>query len=265
MFELENRVFIVTGGSRGIGKTTAQLLCERGAKVCITGRCEEALDQAKDDLRAYGSRVITLKQDVADAGSWGPIFGATTEAFGAVHGLVNNAGMHQIMALECTSEEDFDRIMAANAKSVYFGTKAAFEYLPQFVSDEYPGAVVTVSSVAGLRGTSFQSAYSMSKGAAQVFSLAAAREAIDRKLPIRVNTVNPGMVDTDMGAELAEALVENELAKNIDHAKKGLVKSYMGRRFSTPAEVAHSICYLLSNSASHITGSSVSIDGGLSA
>lgn len=263
MQELKHHTFIVTGGTRGIGKATAQKLCGLGAKVCITGRSQDTLDQVKIAIDPTGKNVIAVAQDVQKSSSWEQVFAETIRAFGFVHGLVNNAGIHKMHALDKTLEADFDCIMATNAKSVFLGTQKAFEVLPEFVSAQNPGSVVNVSSIAGLVGTSFQSAYSMSKGAVQIFSLAAAREAIDRKLPIRVNTVNPGMVETDMGGELAEELVANGLAQNMEQARKGLVKNYMDNRFSTPAEVANSICFLLSNSASHTTGCALKVDGGM--
>lgn len=262
MTGLAGKAFIVTGGTRGIGHAVATRLLEGGAKVCITGRNAERLTALQSDIDPKGRSLITVQQDVADPQSWARVIASTVGAFKSVQGIVNNAGMHQTSPLEDISDTDFDRMLATNARSVFLGTQYGFRILPMYATTNAPGSIVNVSSIAGLVGTSFQSAYAMSKGAVQTFSMAAASEAIDRNLPIRVNTVNPGMVDTDMGSELAEALVHAGLAQNADHAQKGLSKSYMNKRFSSAREVAATICFLLSDEAKHITGSHFKIDGG---
>lgn len=259
---LVGKTIIVTGASRGIGEATALEAARRGANLVLIGRNVENLARVAKQVRDLDARAAVYPMDVTDEQAWLGAFETAVSAFGQVNGLVNNAGVHALRRLEENTEADFDWILASNVKSVFLGTKQAFIHLPQFASKEDPAAIVNVSSTAGLTGASFQSLYNLTKGAVQIFTKSSAQEAIDRRLPIRVNSVNPGMVDTDMGDEVVEAIIAVGLAKNGDEARKNLTRGYMDRRFARPSEVAKAICFLLSSEASFTTGDFLTIDGG---
>ncbi len=259
---LNSKTIIITGGSRGIGAATAELAAERGANVVITARNTDKLADVKSRIEAAGGQVLTIAQQVQMAADWDKVFEETVSRFGAVHGLVNNAGVHAIRTMEDSTEEDYHWMMDTNVKGVFLGTKKAFEVMPRYASADQPAAIVNVSSTAGLRGASFQALYNMSKGAVQLFTKSSAQEAIDRRFPIRVNSVNPGMVDTDMGDELVNALVENGVGRDAEQARKNLTRGYMNRRFAKPEEVAKAICFLISDEASFTTGDFLAVDGG---
>ncbi len=245
--DLEGKVAIVTGAGRGIGRAIALSLAEAGAGICITARTQTQIEETADLVRRLGCRALPVHADATDASSVARVVGRTISELGGLHILVNNAGVELPKPLLDTTEEDYERVMAANLKSMFFYTKAAG---PHFIAQKY-GRVVNMASVGAFVAIPNQAIYCASKAAVAHFTKAIAIEWARHN--INVNAVAPGWVRTDLIAHLLEdtAMFERYL------------KSIPMRRLGEPEEIGPLVAYLSSDLSSFMTGSLVVIDGGL--
>ncbi len=250
--KLKGKVALITGGTEGMGYSTAKLFLKEGASVVVTGRSKEKAARALRDLGRLG-QVKFVRGDVSKASDARRMVETTVKEFGRIDILFNNAGVYLEKLAEDTSEEEWDRVLDINLKGVFLVTKFAIPHMKRRRS----GAIINNSSDAGLVGNRTCPAYCASKGALTIMSKAMALDYA--KYGIRVNTVNPGCIDTPMLAQEARA--------------SGDVKGYMKRtradhpigRVGTPEEVAHAVLFLASEEAGFVTGAALSIDGGLTA
>ncbi len=245
--DLEGKVAIVTGAGRGIGRAIALSLAEAGAGICVTARTQTQIEETADLVRRLGCRALPVEADATDASSVARVVGRTISELGGLHILVNNAGVELPKPLLDTTEEDYDRVMGANLKSMFFYTKAAG---PHFIAQKY-GRVVNMASVGAFVAGPNQAVYHASKAAVAHFTKATAIEWARHN--INVNAVAPGWVRTDLIAHLLEdrAMLERYL------------KSIPMRRLGEPEEIGPLVAYLSSDLSSFMTGSVVVIDGGL--
>ena len=240
---LENKVAIISGGSRGMGAFEAALFVQEGAKVIIGDvRDEEGRDLAKH----IGSNAVYMHLDVTSERDWAAVVKEATDRYGKLDILVNNAGVSARGTIEETSVDDWDRVMGINAKGVFLGTKAA---LPE-MRRTGGGSIINISSQLGIVGSSFASgaAYQASKGAVRLFTKATAMQYASDG--IRANSVHPGPVDTDMMAS---------------GQSTAYLPSIPIGRYGEPDEVAYGVLFLASDEASFMTGSELVIDGGWTA
>ncbi len=246
----ENKAVLVTGGSRGIGRATAQAFLEAGARVAINGRTEASVAQAIAELGGH-DRLAAAPGDVATAAGCEAVVGAAIEALGGLDILVNSAGVFERRPLAESDEAFWDSMMDINVKGTYFCSRAALLAL-----EESGGAIVNLASIAGLEGYAGVTAYCASKGA--IVNLTRAM-AIELAPAVRVNCVCPGVVDTDM-ARLGFSEDGTSRADLSDQAEFHPMK-----RVATAEEVAKAILYLASPDAGFITGAALPIDGGVTA
>lgn len=229
--EFDNRVAVVTGASSGIGRRTAEMLAERGARVVIFARSGERLEEI---ARQQAGRMRAVAGDAADEASIERLFAATEERFGPCDILINNAGMIDPGALVSTTAERWDRMFAVNVRSAFLASRRA---LPRMM-ERSSGAIVNVSSISGVLGPEkfpgFVS-YNSSKAALIAFTEALAVEV--KKSGVRVNCVSPGSVDTKMWAEAS-----------------GGAPAEM-----TPDEVAESILFLASDRSRPMNGQNLHV------
>ncbi|MFF0345945.1 SDR family NAD(P)-dependent oxidoreductase [Kribbella sp. NPDC004875] len=243
MNELIGRKVLVTGGSRGIGAATARALADRGADVAITyNSSADAAAKVVKELEASGRRGFAFAVDAADPVATADGVRRAADSLGGLDVLVNNAGIGAIAPIGDLSADDVDRVLAVNIRGVYAATQAAVPLL----SDG--GRLIHLGSCAADRVTSpGMTLYAMSKAALVGLSKALARELGPRN--ITSNVVQPGPTDTDMnpsdGPYAAAQIADLALA-----------------RFGTPTEVAAAITYLAGPAATHITGTTLTIDGG---
>lgn len=249
---LKDKVALITGAASGIGRATAALFGQEGAKVMCADIDGEGAERTARQIADSGGEAASTRADVSVAADVEGMVRATVERWGRLDVLVNNAGIYFILPLTQVPEEEWDRLMSINLKGVYLGCKYA---IPQMVS-QGKGVIVNTASIAGLRGAANWTTYCASKGGVVQLTKALAVELA--RLNVRVNCVCPGIIDTGMfdqavsmtGADKAE------LAASIGEAHP------MGR-IGRPEEVAAAILFLASEEASFITGVPLSVDGGL--
>jgi 3-oxoacyl-[acyl-carrier protein] reductase len=246
MFDLGGKVALVTGGSRGIGRATAQVLAEQGARVFITfvGN-EAAARETVDSIQAAGGSAEAVRVDVADTVAAEAAVADVAKRAGRLDVLVANAGVSIDALLLRLKEDDFDRTLAVNLKGAVACSRAAIKVMMRAKT----GRIVLLSSVVGEMGNVGQTAYAASKAALLGVAKSLAREYASRG--ITVNAVAPGYVDTDMTSGLTGELRE-----------KMLTAVPLGRT-GTAREIAAAIAYLASDEAAYVTGQTLRVNGGM--
>jgi NAD(P)-dependent dehydrogenase (short-subunit alcohol dehydrogenase family) len=244
---LEGKVALVTGGGRGIGRAIAVTLAESGADVCVTARTESQIKETAEVVRVKGSSALAIPADATDAKAVTHVVERTIGELGGLHLLINNAGVELPKPLLDTSEEEFDRVMEANIKSMFLFTKAVG---PHFIAQKY-GRVVNMASVGAFVAAPNQSIYHASKAAVAHFTKAMAIEWARHN--INVNAVAPGWVRTEMIQHLL----------NDPETLNRYLKPIPLRRLGEPEEISPLVAFLCSDLSAFMTGSVVIIDGGL--
>ncbi len=250
MIELQGRKALITGAAQGLGKAIAELFVERGARVMLADIDAEG---AARTAAALGAQARAVGCDVTRSAEVAAAVAAATDWMGGLDTLVNNAGIEVVKPLFDNTDEEYERLMAINVKGVFLGMKHALG--PLAASGR--GAIVNISSLAGVNGVPLFGTYAASKSAVIQLSRTAAAEL--RPAGIRVNAVCPGFVGTAMVERLiptVEAIVGVPFSALV--AAKQL-------RLGTPREVAEMAAFLASDAASWTTGSHYILDGGLSA
>jgi len=240
---LENRVAVVTGGGRGIGRAIAHELAHRGAAVVINDKSGESV--VCGEIQAFGGRADCFKADISNFDQAQSLIKYAIDKFGDLHILVNNAGITRDGLLLSMSESDWDTVIAVNLKGTFNCSKAAVKHM---IRKRY-GRIICIASVAGQMGNPGQTNYASSKAGMIGFTKSLAREVASRN--ITVNAVAPGFVDTDilkaMSPETLEAAV-----KLVPLGRKG-----------KPEEIAYAAAFLASDQAAYITGQVLGVDGGM--
>ena len=249
--QMQGRIAVVTGGASGIGLDATRLLAAAGAKVAIADLNAKAAESSAAALRDQGMDVLGFGCDVGDEASVGALGEAVATALGRVDALFNNAGIADFGSVDDTDLRSFDRIMSVNVTGTFLVSKA---FLPGMLAGGR-GAIVNVGSVAGLVGIPKMAAYCAAKGAVINLSRQMAAEYSARG--VRVNCICPGTVaTTGMGQQLVGS-------DNSPEAQARRISKYPIGRFGKPAEIAQVAAFLLSDQASFMTGSIVSVDGGM--
>jgi NAD(P)-dependent dehydrogenase (short-subunit alcohol dehydrogenase family) len=250
MDTLANKVALITGGSSGIGRATAILFAQEGAAVAIADIDAEGGQAAVNEITLASGKAIFILCDVTRAVDCRRAVEETVAAFGGLHILFNNAGIIRRADVISTAEEEWDKVMAVNVKSIFLMSKYAIPYMEKAGG----GSIINTSSGWGLRGGDKAVSYCASKGAVTNMTRAM---AIDHgKQNIRVNAVCPGDTDTPMLRNEARQLGQPEAQFMAEAAQRPL------NRYAQPTEIAHAVLYLASQAASYVTGAALVIDGG---
>jgi len=256
MNELSGRVAIVTGAARGIGAATAKALAAVGAKVL----CTDLLDASETAMTVGGA---AFRHDVTAEADWIAAVAEAQSRFGGLDILVNNAGVFWIKPIAETTLEEWRKMQAVNVEGVFLGMKHA---LPAIATRAQRwaggGAVVNLSSVAGLRGTALVSAYCASKGAVRLMTKAVAMEYAAAK--VRVNSVHPGIIETDMGRSLVDQFAHIG-SNDVGETRAQLAARHPLGHFGRDGDVAGVIAFLCSDAAAFVTGGEYVVDGGMTA
>lgn len=246
---LQGKVALITGAARGIGAAEARLFAREGAAVGITDLLEDEGRTVEAEIADEGGDALFVPLDVTSEDDWARAVDAVVGRFGRLDILVNNAGIFHYATLEETTADDWDRIMDVNARGVFLGTQAAIPAMRRTGG----GSIVNISSGAGLVGSHRSTAYNASKGAVRLLTKSTAIQ--HAREGIRVNSVHPGVIITDMTASAFPS--PGELESQISDRPM--------QRFGTPGEVAYGVLFLASDESSYMTGSELVIDGGRTA
>mgnify|MGYP003747201485 CR=1 FL=1 len=263
MNRVDGRIALVTGAAGGIGTATCRLLAGNGATVVATDLHDapgEALAAAIDAARGA---IRYLRHDVTDDAQWAAVVGATLAAHGRLDVLVNNAGLFLQGPLEDADAASIARLFDVNLLGVVLGTQHAFRAMPARPPELPLASIVNLSSVAGLRGTKRSALYSLTKGGVRLFSKSCAIEAAHRGLRIRVNSIHPGIIDTEMARGVADGLQAGGVPP--EDLAKAMAAAHPLGRMGTAEDVARGIVYLASDDASFLTGTELVVDGGMTA
>jgi len=243
---LEGKTAIVTGASRGIGKGIATVFAQHGAHVAFTySSSSEAAELLEKELQSFDTKVKSYKSNAANFEAAQELVANVLEDFGQIDILVNNAGITKDNLLMRMGEEDFDKVIEVNLKSVFNMTKA----VQRTMLKQRQGSIINMSSVVGVKGNAGQTNYAASKAGIIGFSKSVALELGSRN--IRSNVIAPGFIETEMTAKLDEATVEQWRA--------GIPL----KRGGTPDDIANACVFLASDLSSYITGQTLHVDGGM--
>ncbi len=246
--DLNGKIALVTGASRGIGKETAVVLAEAGARVIINYKAtEEAARQLHDGLAERGLACETVRADVSDPDDVAHLFDAIRQKHGRIDILVNNAGVIRDNLLLTMELSDWDKVVDLNLRGAFLCTKHAAELM----LPNHAGKIINVSSVGALRGGRGQTNYAAAKGGLISFTRACAVELSGKG--IQVNAVLPGLIETDMTKRVRK------------RAGDEILKAIPSGRFGTPQDVARLILFLASSLSDYITGQAIAVDGGMTA
>ena len=243
---LDGKVAIVTGASRGIGRSVAISLAKAGAKVVINyAGNTAAAEEVKAIIEAAGGQGLLVQADVANEDAVAAMVKQTVNAFGRIDILVNNAGITRDNLLMRMKEGDWDDVMNTNLKGIFMCTKA----ISRVMMKQKYGKIINMTSVVGLTGNAGQSNYAAAKAGVIGFTKSMAKELASRG--ITVNAIAPGFINTDMTSVLSNQIKDELIAK-----------IPLGRLGSTE-DVAAAVLFLVSDSANYVTGQTLNIDGGM--
>lgn len=246
MGRLNGKVAMVTGGGMGMGREHALLMAQEGAQLIVTDINEEAGQQTVTDIKTAGGDALFIALDVASEKGWQTAVDQGLRQYKKIDVLVNNAGIFIMKTLQETTLEDWDQSFAVNAKGVFLGCR---EILPA-MQKAGGGSIINISSIYGIVGGPNAAAYEATKGAVRLLSKAAAVDYAP--FNIRVNSVHPGIIRTNMTKDILE---------HEEFAQQMLAVTLAGRA-ADPKEVAYAVLFLASDESSYVNGSEIVVDGG---
>lgn len=247
---LQGKTAIITGAGSGIGEASAKLFAAEGARVAIVDFDEAGGSRVATEI---GNTSFFFRADVSKPADMEKMTHTAVERWGRIDILFNNAGVSCVGAVHETTEPDWDRVMAINAKGVYL----ACRYVAPVMLQQKSGCIINMASAAAVTGLAQRVAYSASKGA--VFALTRAMQADYCRQGIRVNSLVPGTIYTPF----VEGYLKKHYADDMEKAKENIGKRQLSGTLGTPEDVAYAALYLASDEAKFVLGSGLVVDGGL--
>ncbi|MBV5294279.1 MAG: glucose 1-dehydrogenase [Curvibacter lanceolatus] len=249
MKRVQDKVILVTGGAMGMGQSHSELLASQGAWVFVADVNQTQGQSTVDGIRKNGGKADFLKLDVTQEADWNAAVNQIVERAGRLDVLVNNAGILILKPVQDTSNQEWDRIFDVNVRSVFIGTRAAIPVMQK----QGGGTIVNISSIYGLVGAPGASAYEASKGAVRLFTKSCAVDLAP--FNIRVNSVHPGVIETQM----TKALLNDPAVRPL------LLGPTLLKRPAQPIEVSQAVLFLASDESSFVHGAELVVDGGYTA
>lgn len=245
MFEFKDKVVLVTGSARGIGKSIAEHFAEKGAQLIIIDLIEDAINETVHEMNSKGYKAVGIKCDITSEDEVKQLMKDVYERFASIDVLINNAGITADTLLIRMNKNDWDKVLNVNLTGTFICTQKAVKYMMK----QRSGKIVNLSSVIGFIGNFGQANYAATKGGIIAFTKSVAKEMASRN--INVNAIAPGFIQSDMTDKLPEEIQQKYL-ENIPM-----------KRFGTPDDVAKLALFLCSSFADYITGQTIIIDGGM--
>lgn len=246
MKRLEGKVAVVTGGNSGIGLASAKRLAEEGARVAISGRNQQTLDEA---VKIIGHNALAIQADTSKVADTEKLLKEVVQKLGKIDILFVNAGIAKFLPLSAVTEEHFDEQFNTNVRGAYFTIQRAVPHLNDGAS------IILNTSIVSTKGQANASVYSATKAALRSFARTAATELVPRG--IRVNTVAPGPIETPIFGKTGLP------KEHMDEFAKQITQAVPMKRFGKPEEVAGAVAFLASSDSSYITGVELNVDGGM--
>ena len=245
MNNLENKVAIITGASRGIGKVIAEHTAKAGAITVCISRSHVDVEKVAKYINEQGFTAIAMACDITNGEQYQELVKSVNEKFGSIDILVNNAGVTKDGLIMRMSEDDWDIVIDTNLKGAFNGTKAVARHMMK----QRSGRIINISSVVGLTGNAGQANYAASKAGLIGLTKATAKELASRG--ITANCIAPGYIETDMTNQLPEKI------------KDALIEKIPLGRIGQASDIASTVCFLASKDAGYITGQTFTVDGGM--
>jgi len=244
MFELHDKIALVTGASQGIGEEIAKNLAHAGAHVICTARTEDKIKNVSKSIIAKGGSSSYFACDISKSESVEKLVNDSLKKFNNIDILINNAGVTRDSLLIRMKEDQWDRVLNTNLKSIYYCIKSIIRSM---IKNRY-GRIINISSIVGITGNAGQSNYAASKAGLIGMSQSIAKEVATRG--ITVNCIAPGWIETEMTKELS------------DHVKDEFLNRIPMKKIGMPKDISNAVIFLASKEAEYITGQTITIDGG---
>jgi len=266
MSRLDGKVALVSGAARGIGGETAQLMAKAGAKVVVGDVLDERGRQTVAAINGAGGQAEYVHLDVTREDDWIAAVDAATGKFGKLDVLVNNAGVFIGKGIEEISLDEWNKLVAVNMTGVFLGTKLAAPALREAAkSSEHGSAIVNLASIAGIVGSQLDPLYSMTKGGVTLFTKSTALEFGRKGYRIRVNSIHPGVIQTDMGEQTFVSRAQRFGANDTQAVRLTVTETVPWGRLGVPMDIAKGIVFLASDDAGYMNGAGLVVDGGVTA
>ena len=256
VYRLDNKVALVTGGGSGIGKAISQCFAQHKATVIVGDIRLEAAQAVAESIVEAGGSAIAVFQDVTLEDHWETVVDEVLASYGQLDIVVNNAGIGIHGSIEDASYEDWKKTQKINADGVFLGCRKAVRAMKTG-----GGSIINISSIEGIVGDANGAAYNASKGAVRLLTKSAALHCADSDYAIRVNSVHPGFIKTELFDNAIAAMPEAEAQAMLSKINSGVPL----KRVGLPEEIAHACLFLASEESSYITGSELVVDGGFTA
>jgi NAD(P)-dependent dehydrogenase (short-subunit alcohol dehydrogenase family) len=266
MNRLDGKVALISGAARGIGGETAQLMAKAGAKVVVGDVLDDLGRQTAAAMTAAGAQAEYVHLDVTKEDDWTAAVELAVSRFGKLDILVNNAGVFIGKGIEEISLDEWNRLVAVNMTGVFLGTKLAAPALREAAkASDHGSAIVNLASIAGIVGSQLDPLYSMTKGGVTLFTKSAALEFARKGYRIRVNSIHPGVIQTDMGEQTFVARAQRTGSNDTTHVRQTVTDTVPWGRLGVPMDIAKGIVFLASDDAGYMNGAGLVVDGGVTA
>jgi len=266
MNRLDGKVALLSGAARGIGGETAKLMAAAGASVVIGDLLDAEGEATVAEIRKAGGQAEYIHLDVTSETDWLAAIARATGRFGKLDILVNNAGVFTGLSIEEATLADWQKLVAVNMTGVFLGTKLCAPALREAAKGSPHGsAIVNLASIAGLVGSALDPLYSMTKGGVTLFTKSTAIEFGRKGYRIRVNSIHPGVIQTEMGEQTFVARARRTGSNDLGPARDLVTSSIPWGRLGVPDDIAKGILFLASDDAAYMNGAGLVVDGGFTA